>query len=393
MDIKKRDDENTQQFLWRIGGLKDSGVVTKSWDELTPILNSETSMSRNSDAWRKEYAIAKRYKTNVFDIDDLGFDKNLIKAEVLKKQAQTKNTETNRWLREYSRDQLIIEEINQHIDKLTPIEIPDPLPEVLTSRCGVICFGDEHFGTQFEIVGLDGKVINSYNDKVFYDRMNRLLSKSFDIIQENHLTDVYVFELGDFCDGILRTSQLMKLQYGLLESTVKYAEYISEWLTKLSQRVRIHFQMTPGNHTELRLLGERKGTFSKENLDIVVRAFIKERLKHNPNFDIVENPTGYIYADIFGKHVLGIHGEVSNTNNVTKDFSETYGVHIDYIFAGHKHHFRNIECGRNSEFIGVPSIIGIDDYSMSLNATSNPGATFLIFEDGVGKTVQYFIKL
>jgi hypothetical protein len=41
----------------------------------------------------------------------------------------------------------------------------------------------------------------------------------------------------------------------------------------------------------------------------------------------------------------------------------------------------------------VPSIIGIDTFSMSLNKTSNPGATLLMVEQGNGIVVEYKIKL
>jgi hypothetical protein len=36
--------------------------------------------------------------------------------------------------------------------------------------------------------------------------------------------------MGDFTDGILRVGQLRKLRYGVIESTVKYANYMTYWL-------------------------------------------------------------------------------------------------------------------------------------------------------------------
>ena len=57
------------------------------------------------------------------------------------------------------------------------------------------------------------------------------------------------------------------------------------------------------------------------------------------------------------------------------------------------HHYKAETVGVNREVINVPSIIGIDDYSMSLNKTSNPGATLLIIEKDAGIGVEYKIKL
>ena len=40
----------------------------------------------------------------------------------------------------------------------------------------------------------------------------------------------------------------------------------------------------------------------------VVAEFIKTQLKDNPNFTYIENPTGFIYAQVACNTILGIHG-------------------------------------------------------------------------------------
>lgn len=387
MSLERRNGENEQQYLWRIGTMKDAGIVTETWPELANSINRELGTNKNGDTWRKEYSVAKRYKENVFETEAQA------RSQINKIQAAAKNIETNRWLREYARDELILEEIVKEIGKLEPLEIPETYTTNRGKRVAVLCFGDAHFGTEFTIYGLNNEVINKYNDQVFYARMWKLFDETLKIVLDQQIDDLYIFEMGDFADGILRVSQLSKLQYGVIESTVKYAEFISTWLNKFTQWCRVHYQMTPGNHTELRLLGQPKGTFKNENMDIVVRAFIKARMEHNPNFDFKENKTGYIYEDVFGYKVLGIHGEVKDLSRAVKDFSHTYGVKINYLLVGHKHHGRSEEVGLNTEFIGVPSIIGVDSYAIDLNCISNPAATLLLIEDGKGKTVQYSIRL
>lgn len=392
--INRKDGENPQQYLWRLGNLKDAGVIDYSWKDLLPIYNEQTGRDyTEATVLRKEYATAKRYKANVFDLTDDSSTTKMVESEARKIQARDKNTETNRWLREYARDEEITNRVREAVAALTPVEIPTKMTFQNNERIGVLCFGDEHFGTEFTVYGLDGEVINKYNDAVFYKRMSLLLERTLKIVEDNNLTDLRVYSFGDFADGILRVSQLLKLQYGIVESTVKYSEYICQWLTELTKHVRVQFQMTPGNHTELRMIGQPKSTFKNENMDLIVRAFIKERMKDNPNFTFKENKTGWIYDDIFGYKILGVHGEVNGTGNVLKDFSTVYKEHINYFMAAHKHHSRSEEVGIDCEFIGVPSIIGVDTYSMDIRKTANPAATLLIFERGYGKTVQYYIKL
>ena len=85
---------------------------------------------------------------------------------------QTEKLELNRWLRENARDELIVEHICQAVEKLKPLIIPDPIHANLSDREGVLLFGDEHYGTEFEIRGLKNEIINSYSPEIFESRIN-----------------------------------------------------------------------------------------------------------------------------------------------------------------------------------------------------------------------------
>lgn len=307
---------------------------------------------------------------------------------------QTEKLEVNRWLRENARDELIVEHIAQAIDKLPPLDIPEQIMMTnVNDRVGILAFGDEHFGAEFTIKGLQGEVINAYNPEVFMERMWYLLGQVLFIIEREGFSEIKVFSMGDFSDGLLRVKQLMQLRYGVVEGTVIYADFLVNWLNELSRYVRVEFQMTNGNHTELRMLGQPKGTFTRENMGLVVAAMIRTRLADNPNFTFVENPSGYIFTNVLDFNILGIHGEVKNMEQAIKDFSNTYRVPIDFLIAGHKHHAYSETVGINREVIIVPSIIGADDFAVSLNRTSNAGATFIVLERGKGKIIEYAIKL
>jgi hypothetical protein len=147
------------------------------------------------------------------------------------------------------------------------------------------------------------------------------------------------------------------------------------------------------NHCQLRMLGQPKGTFKDENMSYIISEKIMDRLEDNPNFEFIQNPTGYIFDKLVGYNVLGIHGEVKNLEQAIKNFSKTYNVNIDFLVGGHKHHKDSENVGIASDVIGVPSIIGVDDYSLSLHKTSDPGATLIVLENGKGNVIEYNIKL
>ena len=324
-------------------------------------------------------------------LNDLQEQKLELKKERYK--LQTEKLENNRWIRENARDELIVEKIIEAINNLKPLQIPEVLPIIHNSKGYSLCFGDEHFGVDFEIHGLYNEILNAYSPEIFEKRMWDLFNQVIEIINKEQITKLNVFSMGDFSDGILRCGQLMKLRYGVIEGTIKYADFICNWLNELTKYVNVEFQMVAGNHSELRMLGQPKGTFKNENTALFVHEIIATRLSNNPNFNMIKNPTGLIFANICNYNILGIHGEVNSIENSIKDFSRTYNTTIDFLLAGHLHHSKSETVGVNSEVINIPSIIGVDDYSMSLNKTSNSGATLMTFEEGKGKIQEYNIKL
>ena len=401
--LKKLPEENEDQCIWKVGQAKDAGLIDSTWEDLTPRLNAELGIDetewRGSSAFRKAYRWMQRAYDNVFrqngfigtQGDELDVKKRALEKEKIK--LRTEKLEYNRWLREEARDELICEKICNEIRSTHSLDIPKPIIVDKANRSAVLAFGDEHYSAEFTIYGLYGEIINSYSPEIFEQRMWDLFYQVIDIIQKEELTTLHVFALGDFTDGILRCSQLMKLRYGVVEGTVKYANFIANWLNELSKYVKIKYQMVYGNHSELRMLGQPKGTFKEENTGMFVREMIRAYLEKNPNFEMVINPTGLIFDNIEGFNVLGIHGEVRNMESAIKDFSNTYNTNIQILIGGHMHHYKAETVGINKDVINVPSVIGIDDYSMSLNKTSNPGATLFCVEENKGVTLEYKIKL
>lgn len=401
-DFKKLENENYHQYIWRMDELVQSGKY-KNWKEITPFINEELfgddeSEYRDESAYRKAVKYARDfYESGVFgDNEDVYYKKLQAEKRELEKvkvQIQTEKLEYSRWLREEARDELITEKICDSVSSLSPLNIPQYISPSHNPRAYALVFGDEHFGVDFELKGLFGDVLNAYSPEIFEKRMWDLFNQTIEVIQKENIDTLNIFSMGDFSDGILRVSQLMKLRYGVVDGTIKYADFISTWLNEFTKYVRVNYQSTNGNHTELRMIGAPKGTFTEDNMGKVVSEFIKTRLKDNPNFTYIENPTGYIYAELVGCPILGIHGEVKNMANAIREFSSIYGIQIQYLLAGHLHHNKVEEVGVNQEVINIGSIIGIDNYSLSLRKTSNASAKLLVFEEGKGKVCEYTFKL
>lgn len=401
-EFKKLDNENYHQYIWRMDGLVQSGKY-KNWKEITPFVNRELfgddeESYRDESAFRKACKYARDYfEAGVFGVGEDEYYKKLQiekrELQKVKAQVQTEKLEYARWIREEARDELITEKICNAVSSLPSLDIPHYIYPAHNPRAYALVFGDEHYGAEFELKGLFGDILNAYSPEIFEKRMWDLFNQTIEVVKKENIDTLNIFSMGDFSDGILRVSQLMKLRYGVVDGTIKYADFISNWLNELTKYVRVKYQSTNGNHTELRMLGTPKGTFTEDNMGKIVSEFIKTRLKDNPNFEYIENPTGYIYAELVGNPILGIHGEIKNMGNAIKEFSSIYGIHIQYLLAGHLHHNKVEEVGVNQEVINIGSIIGVDDYSLSLRKTSNASAKLLVFEQDKGKTCEYIFKL
>jgi hypothetical protein len=404
--LKRMPEENESQYIWRIGQAKDAGLISATWEDLAPRLNMELNIDetewRGESAWRKRYRVMQQAYDDVFSkqqfteghCDELDAKKR--ELEKAKVKLQTEKIEYRKWLREEARDELICEKICTAIKEMPPLEIPKDIGPVFNNneRSGVLLLADSHYGAELSVKGLFGETLNEYNPEIFEKRMWDLFNQVTYLVNKEGLTTLNVYDLGDDISGMLRVSQLMKLRYGVIESAVLYGRFMTEWLNKLTNYVRVKFQMVKdSNHNQLRLLGQPKNTFVNENVSYIIAEKLMDRLGDNPNFEFVQNPTGLIFDNLVGHNVLGIHGEVKNMERAIKDFSSTYKVQIDTLVGGHKHHQDSKNVGMAADVINAPSIIGIDDYSMSLNKVSDPGATLFILERGKGKTQEYNIKL
>lgn len=382
--------------IWEVCSKKEQ---YGDWEAVADVLNTRLHKDYTSSAYRKAYQywnlMNDAIKNCVGSDDDTTREFMIQKRELEKerKKLQTEKLEYNRWLRENAREEMIEEGIYDAISNLKPLDVPEKrvIPE--TNRGAVLCLADAHFNTEFEIKGLFGEVLNSYSPEIFYQRMWYLRDKVKEIVEREKLSELHIFGLGDDNDGIIRlTDNLFKLRWGMLDSTLIYADFMANWLNEVSKFVNVELYMVEdSNHNQLRLCGAPKNAFKGENLSKVIMHTIKARLHDNPCVTVRDNPTGYIYANIVGYNIMGIHGEVRSLKTAIDNLSRLYGLRLDYLVGGHKHHSE--EYGFDCEGISVGSIIGIDDYSTSLMRSSNASATMLIFEEGNGLATKHTIKL
>lgn len=401
-ELYRKEDETELQHHKRIiyGKLVDKTLIDEDYTDLSEVAYGQRL---SSDVARREFygsrqtleIVDRNIENNISD-DDYFKELETQKRELAKERIklQTEKLEYSRWIREEARDELFEEKVIESIKQYSSISnLPKDIPIIHNKRCGLLNIADCHFGKEFKIYGLFDEVINEYSPEIFYSRMEQIYNETVEQIEKEHLNVLHIFNLGDHVEGFIRNSQLWSLRWGVIDSATIFGNYMGDWLKKLSSKINIIYHQTDGNHDELRLLDGKKGQHLCESAGKIVKNSIVLKNENNPNFTFVENKTGLIFTNIAGFNIMGIHGEVSNLPQAIKDYSDIYDVKISYLIAGHKHHSEFKNCGVKKGCIGVGSLVGSDDFSMTIRKSADATASFVIFEEGKGKTDEHTIVL
>lgn len=300
-----------------------------------------------------------------------------------------------------ARSQLLRETVNSAIQALPKMDIPivSAWEEPHDERELVLGIGDFHYGADIDVRGLYGEYLNRYNSGVFEKRMEELLRKVKWVIEREGLNVVHVMMVGDLIDGILRQSQLMRLEYGLVESVIHLSEYLAEWLNELSKSVqRVYVYGVTGNHSEVRPLKAKAREFEEENLEKIIFWYLASRLKGNERILIDEECGCMKMVSVCGYSFVLLHGDGDKSiNNIARNTVNLYGEKIDYFVCGHLHKEQEFPSGvtsdGNSVIVRVPSLCGMDRYAQSKGFGGQAGATAMVIAAGVGREVVYPLAL
>lgn len=391
--MQRLTNESIKDFAKRILSAKENGQDIDNVEAYQMITGKLVS---SDEARKRIYGIKDMLEQLDIDgINNISDDDVLKSLEDKKREVQieriklqTEKLSVNEQIRTISRTELVREEIQRCISGLKNVQ--PPLFERI-SPIQKVCIGgiaDAHFGKDIVIRGLMGEDLNVYNEEVFEKRMWKLLSYYIKLIDNNQLTKMYFVDAGDSIEGILRLQSLQQIKYGIVESTVKYANFMITWLNELSKYIEIDYYGCLGNHNEIRPIGTKSGELPKENMQYVVDEMLRLGLINNSRIKI--NKTSSLhYFDADGIKILATHGQAEkNLCQSVKDYKEIYGVEIDYMITGHLHNSKQETATMKSKVIQFPSLVGIDDYSISLKRTANAEGKMIIVDGDIMNSID-----
>lgn len=392
--MKRQNDENYLAFVERSTEALANGKINyEEWssDVLNEVPYSSESLRRIYLFFQKFLIKLEKESLNGLERDrvaELKKAKAELERERIKfKQEKNEMAEEYRWS---ARNELYHDRIIEAIDRLEPIKIPNIKFDCLqfpVKQTALLLASDFHAGSNFEVKGIYGEIVNKYNFDIMKSRMWSFLNQfeEDDMVYDN----IIIGFLGDFIENILRISSLNKLREPVVDTTIKLGEFLSNWLIELLKRTKVPIKVISvgGNHDVQRLLTS-KPQFEDENLGKIVVEFMKLRLKGIENIEVKDYQEIAI-ENIRGTSVAFAHGEDKDLEATIDYFSNLYNCDIDEIYCGHFHRPESKSIGITE--IGdrvinrVGSICGVDTYAKKCRVSARPSAQVAIYTDN-GKT-------
>ena len=404
-NVNRLENENEEQYIFRLGQAKDNGQIDLSWEEIANLVNSffrsDESEYRTEAAYRKPYQYIRNFiqagaVKQYEDADAYSIALEKQKEDIRKERIklQTANIERNRLDRSESRQEMYYEYVGSMIDTL-PLPDFEPLCGEYKDMEYLVTIADVHYGAKFTSIN------NVYSPEIAKKRFEYLCGELIDFVTSHDLRVISVACLGDVLQGLLRVSDLKINDSSVVKATVEVSRIIASFLNELSKYVEVNYYHVPtANHTQTRSLGTKASELADEDLEYIVGNYISDLCGANNRINVYLANEGaeFIQIPMFGWEVLAMHGhQLKNVESSLRDISMLRRRFVDYLILGHYHNGKEIPCSESpnsdTEILISPSFIGSDPYSDSLLRGCKAAVKIYGFDKYKGHTETYKIIL
>lgn len=353
--------ETVRSYLYRIGNMKDSGVIDLTWCELAEILNDETGNDWNEITYRKKYAEGVAWRNEVFsDNDNESYIQQIKEStEELKKQrvlVRDERTELNRLIRESARTHDTINLMAERIANSGELSFPkiEKVP-VVGDNDIIVTVSDWHIGQTF------CNEHGSYSPEIAASRMMQYVEYVKEAIEMYRPENCYVAMLGDQIDGLIHKNARVLNRENVVDQVMLASELISNFVYEISTKVNhVHVYHVGGNHS--RMFPDKEECTPGELLDNIIPWYMQAKLSHINNVTVhnCNNPT-YFEMYVRGMNIVGVHGDKDGMSDSSISRLVMWlGKMPDMILMGHKH-YAALSTYYNIPVIQSGSLVGSGD--------------------------------
>ncbi len=393
--LRKENEEDLDYAMRLIDIKKEERPDDLDWADIVDLLGldlNKDSLRKSQDTVFGGIAVYKKMKNDKVKQEPIEYQKEIeVQLHELKKERMKLSDERaalNRRLRNEARKESIHDLITKHIQSLN---IEDTCVEPVCveedfEKAAILTLSDFHFGLEIN------EFNNKYNTDVFYKRINKLLGKTIEYIQLNHVRTLYVLGLGDYVSGIIHTTTRIENKENIIQQVIKISEALTQMLTELSKFVEIYYYDVTDNHG--RVFPSKDDWENDDNFSLFVRWYLDARFKNNEYINIMQNTYSNEIGvlEIFGRNYAFTHGHRDKVNDIVQNLSLMTKKFYDAMFMAHCHHYEANEIHGTYVYMNG-TLSGTDAYANNGRKTSNPSQNLFILNPEDGIECQYLIKL
>lgn len=382
IDLKKKDNENELEFIWRLHNYISSGDIT--WKELANAVNEQFRENeesyRDESSYRKPCQSAQAYYEQVFskmignDYADQLADQ---KRELEQKKIQFRD-ERNAWNKQnyqYARTVEVLDRLENILKQQGSIDFPDIEPPVCSGdKEMIVMLSDLHIGKCFD------NYFGEFNKDIAIRRLADYLQEIKNIQTRHNVKACHVVLLGDLIEGIIHLDGIVTNQENVIEQIKTASELISRFCHELCKVfVNVDMISCSGNHS--RMNPNKKEALHDERLDDLIAWNVECSLNHIENFKVLKTnyDTSIAAINVLGKIFVACHGDYDSfSKQGISNLCMMLGYFPYGVLFGHKHypaHF--VEGGIHVIQSGCLSGSG-DNYTISNRLSNNASQTALV---------------
>lgn len=384
--MERLDGESQLSFIKRMTELYSDKVIdAQEW--ASAVLGEEYR-----DTYSDEYVrrASTFFKIFLNKIDDVDFDivPDGASEEYLQELKETKESiykekcklndllrEKRTSLREEARFENLCEVLKDGLSILKPIKLESgwALDDDVESKTAVLCLSDWHCGAIVD------NQFNYYDVEEMKHRASIITEKAITYCNNHAVTDLVVEINGDMVDGLIHISSRVHQEEDVVQQVLTVSSVLAEVLNKLAPWFRtVKVYCSLGNHG--RLTSNKKDSITKENFEMLIPPFLKEKLKDIKNITIMDSKgLDFLKYNIGDKVICMAHGQNDTLSKAVEDFSKIFKVVPDEVHLGHTHAYKDVNnCNVLVNVNG--SLVGADDYALTIRKINEPAQNLIIYE-------------
>lgn len=333
-----------------------------------------------SDNLRKAYYVLDRICDKLEDdivITDVETEQRIKQQmdELFKETVKVRDQkrENRNILREMARYEHLQDVLFEELDKTEPYKIIKHIEyEPNNNTEAIVMISDIHYGMKVH------NAVNEYNTSIAKECLNNLAYQVVDYCKLYKVRTLNVELLGDLVSGTIHVSNRVEQEEDIISQVIQISNILVSVIRYFVENIpNVNVYGVFGNHS--RVTANKQDHINRENYERLIFSMIEHQVTGINKFETSGTDDFLIYEMNNGRTILCTHGDKDNRGSLVNNYVNLLGKIPNEIHIGHWHSYK-IEDNNGIEIVTNGSIIGADDYAISLRKNTPRSQVLRIYD-------------